>query len=118
MPVYEIDVNTGTPLRHAVDRKAVKQVLKTIHPDLRAEVLINLVDIPIRKSDIVGYLNGRKPESTRLRQWRVSRRGRLMERTGQTMLMPSKQELAAGIRPTLERVTGVKAQRVIPIVVA
>jgi DNA sulfur modification protein DndC len=42
----------------------------------------------------------------------------LEERTGQTMRMPSKRELAEGVRPTLERVTGVKAQRVIPIRVA
>ena len=38
--------------------------------------------------------------------------------TGQTMLMPSKKDLAAGIRPDLERVTGVKSLRVIPISVA
>lgn len=79
MHVYEIDIGTDSPLKHAVDRRAVKQTIKTIHPELRQEVLINLVDIPTRKADIVGYLNGRKPEATRLRQWRLSRRGRLIE---------------------------------------
>ena len=79
MQAYEFQRHETAKPVFAGDKRAVRELLRTVAKDSRDEVRVYLVQFSTVKADLLRILNGGEVQRTRLRAWRVSVRGRLVE---------------------------------------
>lgn len=79
MQAYEISKNEGEPSTYAGDLRAVRAAIRAIPRAGRQWARVRLVAMPHDKAAFLQLLNGQCPETTVLRRWRPSARGRLIE---------------------------------------
>lgn len=79
MQAYEISKNEQAAPVFAGDLRAVRDVVRTINKESRDWARVYLIQFPTAKADLLGVLNGQELQRTRVRAWRLSIRGRLLE---------------------------------------
>ena len=71
--------NENAPSKYRKTLAGVREVIRTLPPDLRVHALVILFDAPVNQDVFSGFSNGDQPQKTPLRKWRLSDRARLIQ---------------------------------------